>query len=1088
MSLFSNSSSNNNNNNNSDSSEEDNKNSFWNKKKSFSKSPTKNTVQPWVLITSKPRSNTPIKNTPTFSSYTKEEDKSPIITDTTEKSVKSSFDFFRKASIASSSAITTLKSSLSSSSSTSTPKPTPTTTSTTTSIQTKNTTNSPNSTPISFLTKKTSDLSKNTNNIKLDTSLSSSTSTISTLSTSSSSLSTSVSSLSHTSSLSSTNSTVVSPFKRNKTEIEPVKEVIKLDSINKSKTSVDLGSKKDVYDIDMLSNFDFDEGPIDTSKPKPPPKKTSKELAHLKKEEKEKEKEKEKLKKVVKTSTSNRKKKSTLSIDLDAPSPSPSSSQVSQDKHSSRSKLKRSKEDIFNDSQNDENTLISSRVLSQSFESNELHYEEATKIIKSLASNDSKIILATLGQLSKIVTEQCSEFTLILRSHSLFTPLCDTLMSLCLFKQDDNNDSNPLANKKSNTPPNFNNKKNKPSPLTTVKRSSSLDSLKKHNTNANIDLLSLFLSTTADDGSASSEILTTTNVNKNNRDFDTSTDTEDEGEKPTITKKKHKSNSGLMSLSSSSTSNKNEATTSNISENNLTDREIKAVYLASCFILFAFSSEQTNIEHFSRGTIEFLYSQAIKIPENYLLEFYTTPSRLPKSPKSPKSPSSSGVSPLKKMLELETSIFSHFQTLVSDTVRFSVSTPSLSLATLSNLASNHINHSMKLRLKEFGLMDGMVKLLTRYIDYLNPILDLSSISPKLIGNIEYILKIIDQCLVGDIKANRVLLVTQDTLSMFLTYIRYLYVAINANNDRLAGLDIKLIGSEAIISILNILLNLTHDNFEASKLINQITKSFNNYDSNNNNNNNNSNSQIINSTNKNKSPINNKNEFGVNKEFSEYLESISNSKFTPRKVKFLESIEIKENFAFKVIIQLLKLEVPEKYDIGQLCISLLVNLVEINPENREILHNMEGAIESILQLYLWRTNDSRIITRVTTKTQEKIASSYLVILIGYLIKDHAENRQLVIKTLPNHSFDDMVKLLMDFIEFQFNSEILTDEFYKLVCNLINDVFLIESTSPLPFSNEIKLKYQSFNSDYDKKLNLTNNNNSNNNNSNNKQINK
>ncbi|KYR01463.1 hypothetical protein DLAC_01444 [Tieghemostelium lacteum] len=777
---------------------------------------------------------------------------------------------------------------------------------------------------------------------------------------------------------------------------------------------------KDIVIANLEDDDDFDEF---KPKPKPPPKKSKKEIASLK---------------IINISTPDEKKNSSNNVTKNGTLPTKnytprkrtttdpeSPDNVKSTPSSTKKKEKKLKQSPIN--KNDEvqkpkeyATEIS-KVLPQTLKNNQLYLEESEEILKNLQNKDDpKLMMDTLSQLSAILVENPLDFSKILRSQSLFSQLCSSLIDICNHSLI--NSTSPVNNNNSNC-----NVNTTPSPL---KRNKTFDSSDLSNSPQN--LMALFME--------SSTSLSQTSVNS-------SMTIDSDNFAPSFLQKKSKSTLSSI-LSSQSTKSKNNKSSPQF-QYKLMETEKKAAVLASCFIFYVLSSNQMNLEQFTKSSIEFIIQRSLEIPDNYILEFFTTPSKLPKSPKSPKSPGRS-----RKLTQLELNINNHFQQFVSDTARFSVSPSSLSLATLSNLASNHINKSMKSKLCEYGVIEHMNNLLEKYIIYLNPILDITSISPKLIGNIEYVFKILDETLMGDIKIIREKFVNFHSLNLFITYIRYLNIIINNNSDRLAGIDIKLIGSEAILSILKILVNITHENNAACKIIGSMDQAF--------------------CDNLDLSNCNNSSELEF-KEYYQNIASITNNNsnntieqtkksLTPRKLKFLESIKITKDFGFKTIISLLKLEVPEKYDIGQMVVSLLVNLVESNPENREVFRSIQGAIDNILHLYLVRASE-KIITRFTSKTQEKVASSYLVILIGFLIKDNPINRKQVLDTLPSHSFDDLVVLLQDFIEFQSSNYILSGDVYNLCIHLIQDIYLQDKSS---VSEETLQKYKLFKEEFDKSL--------------------
>eukprot|EP01132_Coremiostelium_polycephalum_P000981 gene981-1247_t len=667
-------------------------------------------------------------------------------------------------------------------------------------------------------------------------------------------------------------------------------------------------------------------------------------------------------------------------------------------------------------------------------EDDSFYKRKANRIIKQLKSNDTKIILNSLSTLSQMVTDNSDDFSLILRSHNLFSELNNCLLNLCDYSLNINQQNNSITttNTSSSLSPtsstlllaNENHGFGTPSSSNNtaggLKRSNTYDSseLFSNSQPTGEDLLSRFLSTS------------------------TSTSTNTQFKSSQESRQKSPISDKFVGINSSSM--KRNSTSVILSNNNNNNNSTDPVINKKKQIIN--SNISVNVDHFSMEVIAMVFKQAQVIPENYIIEFFTSPTKLPKSPKSPKSP--------KKLPELEIHINNLFQTIENDTTRFSVTPQSLSLHCLANLASNFTNQSLRHKFTEFGILSGMVNLLSKYFVYLNPMIDnFTKISPKLIGNIDYAISVIGSCLKENIAHTREKLVTKNTLTLFLTLLRYLNMIIKCNNDRLLGIDIKMIGSNSIVTLFHILIDITHENKHACEMIGSIKSPFkpNNNSTPNNNNSSQSISNIITTPKKSEYTQQQQQQSNTNcttpqksndpvEEFSEYIDNYySKNKMTPRKIKFIDSVNIQGHFAIKTIMDLLSFEGPEKYDIAQLAVALMANLVQYNPENREIMRSIDGAIEIILNLYIWRNSD-RLLTRMTTKSQEKVASAYLVVLIGFLIKDHTDNRNFVLSRLPNNSFDDLIILLQELIVFKANSGMLTNEFYNACNNLISDVFI------------------------------------------------
>ncbi|EGG15698.1 hypothetical protein DFA_10540 [Cavenderia fasciculata] len=697
--------------------------------------------------------------------------------------------------------------------------------------------------------------------------------------------------------------------------------------------------------------------------------------------------------------------------------------------------------------------------------------EECNKIIKSLhpSYNGPTTVMNTLVQLATLLSKESGQMSLILRSHNLMLPLNDNLQRLaniCLSTSENNNNNNN-NNHIPSTPPTSASSSNTPtsslSPAASIllnsfsPSTSSFGGLKRSvGTLEGEDLLKQFLAATtsstsnnlfADDSILNDSIMmdrfdnltttttttTTTSTTSTSSPSNTLPIDNDFEDKPTTTKKRSSSSSSSSTTTQSplklkkSTSSLNHHGLESIgNECTFTIPEKKGIILSICFIYYLLSNQNSNIDQFNREVIEFIVNQATTIPDNYQTEYFSSPSKLPKSPKTSTS---------RKPTMITLSINNLFQQIVPDTGRISSTASSLSLNVLCNLviqSSQMNNTTIKSKYREYKVIDNLINLLSKYTLYLNPLIESTTISPKLIGNIEKVTKILDECVIQD-KLNRDIIVNDRNLTILITLLSFIQNIIFKNKERLSGIDIKLGGTESIISILNILLNVTHSNREASSIIGSIQTPY-QYQSNvfkpiattvlNNNN------SLVDPT-------------------DQLEQHLKQTKMTPRKVKYLESVEKCSQFGIQTLINLLHIEVPEKYDIGQLSISLLVNLVESDPENRTRFRSTRGAIDAILRQYLYRTSD-RILTRFTSKTQEKVASSYLVILIGFLIKENLENRQIVVNQLNGKQtvFTDMVKLLKDFIGFQGPQRILSKDIYRICDNLICSVFLL----PIPNNKE------------------------------------
>ncbi|GAM21345.1 hypothetical protein SAMD00019534_045200 [Acytostelium subglobosum LB1] len=599
--------------------------------------------------------------------------------------------------------------------------------------------------------------------------------------------------------------------------------------------------------------------------------------------------------------------------------------------------------------------------------------EDCSTVIHTLQSSaDAQTIHDSLSQLCRMLCTNATQISLVLRSTNLFPILSSSMLRLC-------NQSALVAGATTTTT----------TATTSPSFSSPSHSLsKRHSIEGGEDLMNQFLSVS----SSSSQPITSVSA-----DIDLT--------KSPVSKGKNKKGkrSSVECLITAATTTSPTTT----SPTKIDSLDYRGIILATCFIYYTLSSQAANTDHFTPDVLALLLKHATIIPENYELEYFTTPTKLPRSPKTPGG---------RRRSALVSSISNLFQTSgATDTVRMSATPSSLSINSLAQLVSHkQFSSTLKDRFREHGLLDGLIGLLAKFTLYLNPLVETSSISPKLIGSVEKVCKIVEECVSENTSNRQHVGLVISSVEVFITLISYLQTVMSKYKERLSGIDIRVGGTEAIISLLNILLNCSHANKTTSAMIGALSRPFKYVSA--------SATQA-----EAEAEAEDKGEVVVNK-FCEYIDGVLANNIvkplTPKKQAFMDTIN-STHFGIQTILNLLRIEVPEKYDIAQLAVTLLVNLVEQNPENRERFRSNVGAIQSILSVYQWRTSE-RVLTRFTSKIQERVASSYLVILIGFLIKDNETNRELVSNILPNDQpLLPMVTLLMDFIEFQGSSVVSID---------------------------------------------------------------
>jgi len=81
--------------------------------------------------------------------------------------------------------------------------------------------------------------------------------------------------------------------------------------------------------------------------------------------------------------------------------------------------------------------------------------------------------------------------------------------------------------------------------------------------------------------------------------------------------------------------------------------------------------------------------------------------------------------------------------------------------------------------------------------------------------------------------------------------------------------------------------------------------------------------------------------------------------------------------------------------------------------------------------------------ISQKLLEKhITSAYIAVLLAYLVVNNEENKKQVIRALPSHSFADLLTVLNEFVSFQTDNNLATEEDIKQVGSLIQSLKRLE----------------------------------------------
>lgn len=121
----------------------------------------------------------------------------------------------------------------------------------------------------------------------------------------------------------------------------------------------------------------------------------------------------------------------------------------------------------------------------------------------------------------------------------------------------------------------------------------------------------------------------------------------------------------------------------------------------------------------------------------------------------------------------------------------------------------------------------------------------------------------------------------------------------------------------------------------------------------------------------------------------------------------------------------------KFDVLLLSIGLLINLVEMDPENQDEFRKVEqnpfctgsrtclrtctcpsreSAVSCFVSLYNYQ------LEKEDDETDSNIIAAYLAVLLGLLIKNNHANQLLIIERLPDRSVNSLINLLQQFVHF------------------------------------------------------------------------
>jgi hypothetical protein len=154
-----------------------------------------------------------------------------------------------------------------------------------------------------------------------------------------------------------------------------------------------------------------------------------------------------------------------------------------------------------------------------------------------------------------------------------------------------------------------------------------------------------------------------------------------------------------------------------------------------------------------------------------------------------------------------------------------------------------------------------------------------------------------------------------------------------------------------------------------------------------------------------------------------------------------------------VIQALCSNHNKHFDIITMCCGFIANMIETNWNNRELLRTLtlpepqsgKKFINYIVELFIdfydrGHADEGGEENAVLKSHQLEyiLIASYIAIVIGCLVREHEKNRSLILKLLPDHSFINVIRVLQQFILFQSNAKLLTQETYQSFNQIITEL--------------------------------------------------
>jgi len=153
-----------------------------------------------------------------------------------------------------------------------------------------------------------------------------------------------------------------------------------------------------------------------------------------------------------------------------------------------------------------------------------------------------------------------------------------------------------------------------------------------------------------------------------------------------------------------------------------------------------------------------------------------------------------------------------------------------------------------------------------------------------------------------------------------------------------------------------------------------------------------------------------------------------------------------NNGLAIILSLLNLQFTEKeqFDIRQHVLGLLINLVEINSQNRSAIGLIDGAISKIVDMYVeciyqeeQHPNDQAGSTDPTNAGL--VGTAYYAMLLGWLAHDSVSNTTTIRCSLPpSRPLSSLAQILKLFLSFQLQTGILPEDVHKSLITVIKSL--------------------------------------------------